>query len=171
MQLLWTNEVVDFINAVANFMDNVQVGNGHGVFILLPTDGSGNHRGYEDAVAANEFKQRVRWMLGSIPVGQTNEEYDRWWSDRCKMKRINFGRTQYNHCKVICADKKLLYVGSDNLYPNYNEEYGVWIDDRPAIDAWYEKFWTPRWTTATDATMDLRAGRSEFGPTMIDYQD
>lgn len=66
-------------------------------------------------------------------------------------------------------DKKLLYVGSDNVYPNYNEEYGVWIDDKPAIDAWFEKYWTPRWIKATDANMDPRAGRNDFGPTMIDY--
>lgn len=29
------------------------------------------------------------------------------------------------HTKTICVDRELLYVGSDNLYPSYNEEHGV----------------------------------------------
>ncbi len=28
-----------------------------------------------------------------------------------------------------------------NAYPSYNEEHGVWIDDRKAIAEWKGKFW------------------------------
>lgn len=52
----------------------------------------------------------------------------------------------YNHTKAYCVDKKLLCIGSDNPYPNYNEDHGVWIDDKAASDAWYEGNWKPRWS-------------------------
>lgn len=54
-----------------------------------------------------------------------------------------------NHSKVVCVDDKLLYIGSDNIYPSYNEEHGVWIDDDATIKAWKEKIWTELWDHRT----------------------
>jgi len=45
------------------------------------------------------------------------------------------------HTKTLCVDKQLLYVGSDNLYPSYNEEHGIWVDDKAAVSDWVENFW------------------------------
>ncbi|OAL38908.1 hypothetical protein AYO20_01659 [Fonsecaea nubica] len=47
----------------------------------------------------------------------------------------------YNHCKIVCVDGRLLYVGSDNAYPSFNEEHGVWIEDAAEVDSWKKKFW------------------------------
>src|SRR5256886_5764906 len=52
---------------------------------------------------------------------------DKWFDARCKIRRTSANGDRYNHCKVTCVDGKLLYVGSDNAYPNYNEEHGIWI--------------------------------------------
>jgi hypothetical protein len=62
------------------------------------------------------------------------------------VKRLSEDGTMYNHTKAYCVDKKLLCIGSDNPYPNYNEDHGVWIDDKAASDAWYEGNWKPRWS-------------------------
>lgn len=29
------------------------------------------------------------------------------------------------HNKVVCVDRTLLYVGSDNAFPQYNEQHGA----------------------------------------------
>lgn len=50
------------------------------------------------------------------------------------------------HCKLVCADEKVMYVGSDNAYPSYNEEHGIWHEDETAIKEWKDKFWTTLWT-------------------------
>jgi len=40
-------------------------------------------------------------------------------------------------------------VGSDPIYPAYNEEHGVWIDNENAIKAWKEKLWNELWAKRT----------------------
>ncbi|KAK0616637.1 hypothetical protein B0T14DRAFT_482960 [Immersiella caudata] len=49
------------------------------------------------------------------------------------------------HTKTICVDSELLYVGSDNLYPCYNEEHGIWVDDAKAVKSWMDDYWSPLW--------------------------
>lgn len=63
----------------------------------------------------------------------------------------------YSHSKVVCVDKKLMYVGSDNAYPCYNEEHGVWVEDELRgpyyVGDWVNKFFDPYWgTKCTDPT-------------------
>ena len=50
------------------------------------------------------------------------------------------------HTKTVCVDEQLLYVGSDNLYPSYNEEHGIWVDDKAALSDWVENFWKAMWS-------------------------
>jgi len=57
-------------------------------------------------------------------------------------RALGNGTDYYNHCKIVCVDDRLLYVGSDNAYPSYNEEHGVWIEDAAEVDSWKKKFWT-----------------------------
>jgi hypothetical protein len=59
----------------------------------------------------------------------------------------------YNHCKIYCIYKELLYIGSDNPYPNYNEDHGIWIDVIGTFDFWHTKYWAPRWNQSPDADM------------------
>ncbi|WP_189534086.1 hypothetical protein [Paludibacterium paludis] len=46
-----------------------------------------------------------------------------------------------NHCKLTLVDDALCYIGSDNAYPSYNMEFGVWIDDRTAIREFVQGYW------------------------------
>ena len=51
----------------------------------------------------------------------------------------------YSHSKIVCVDGKLMYVGSDNAYPSYNEEHGVWFEDPNQINSWLEGFFVDYW--------------------------
>jgi hypothetical protein len=141
-------------------MNGVPTKDGNGAFILLTSSksDSGAHNGWEDQPAANEFKQRLRWLAGR-PWLESDADYDKWFNARCQIRRISNNESRYNHCKVVCCDRKLLYIGSDNPYPNYNEEHGVWVDDKEAIDRWYAGYWDPRWKPSPPADMRPEAGK------------
>ena len=53
-----------------------------------------------------------------------------------------------NHSKLVVVDDALCYIGSDNLYPGYNEESGIWIDDQQAIQRFVDEYWTGLWQLA-----------------------
>jgi hypothetical protein len=60
----------------------------------------------------------------------------------------NFG--VHSNAKVVSIDDELLYIGSDNAYPSFNKEHGVWVDDTTAIEAWNRKYWTSLWDMSKD---------------------
>ena len=78
----------------------------------------------------------------------------------------------YSHSKIVCVDEKLMYVGSDNAYPCYNEEHGVWIEDKDAVGAWLEGFFEPYWTKHTTEPTDEKEyfdqGWKILGPNNFD---
>ena len=97
------------------------------------------------------MKQRIGLLAGQI------SDLDKWFDARCKIKRTSADGKRYNHCKVTYVDGKLLYVGSDNTYPNYNEEHGIWIEDQPAIESWRTTCFERRWSQAVDADLTSTA--------------
>jgi hypothetical protein len=168
-----TNAKADLIYALYNFMNHVSdPGNGtNGVFIILssprwqtsPERNNATHKGWEDEVAVKELKQRIR-VFASMTT-DPDEIFNAWFDARCHIKRISNDGTRFNHCKVVCTDMKLLYVGSDNTYPNYNEEHGIWIEDKIAIGDWYDKYWKLRWNNVCVATEPDKENK-KFAPTM-----
>jgi len=50
-----------------------------------------------------------------------------------------------NHAKCFFADDEVCYVGSDNLYPNANAEFGYLVEGR-AVQALLEDYWDQVWT-------------------------
>jgi len=102
--------------------------------------------GWEDKVPIWEIKRRLRIILkGSNLVPQN--EVDALMDEYLHIRRIlkNNGK-KFLHTKVICVDEKLMYVGSDNAYPCYNEEHGVWIEDEATVKAWMKKYWNGAWS-------------------------
>jgi hypothetical protein len=63
-------------------------------------------------------------------------------------RALGNGYYYYNHCKIVCVDDRMLYVGSDNAYPSYNEEHGAWIEDAAEVASWKTKFWNDMWDRA-----------------------
>lgn len=68
----------------------------------------------------------------------------------CRKIMNNDGK-YYNHTKIICIDNSVLYVGSDNIYPEYNEQHGAWIDRKENIQAWLDQYWSAAWGYGKDA--------------------
>lgn len=90
--------------------------------------------GLGDIVVIRKFSERIR-VLKHEPT----KYWPAWFEKRCEIKRIsNETGKLFNHTKAYCIDLKLLYIGSDNCYPNYNEEFGVWVEDEHAIKEWYD---------------------------------
>lgn len=53
------------------------------------------------------------------------------------------------HNKTFCVDKELLYIGSDNAYPNYNEEQGLLIDNTAqGAKTWVGEYYNQLWKIA-----------------------
>ena len=55
----------------------------------------------------------------------------------------------YNHSKLVVVDDSVCYIGSDNAYPSYLTEFGLWIDDRDSIQRFINEYWTPLWEHLT----------------------
>ena len=137
-----------------------------GVYIVLATKDPLIHDGWEDQTSIARFKRRLkRIMLGLISAagGVSEKQIDKALKECLHIRRVgkDDGRT-YSHSKIVCVDKKLMYVGSDNMYPCYNEEHGVWVEDGkngpyPVAD-WINTFFDPyfnkRCTEPTDADED-----------------
>lgn len=58
----------------------------------------------------------------------------------------------YNHCKVVCVDNRMMYIGSDNAYPSFDEEHGISIDDAAAVKTRQDKFWMGMWNRSAVPT-------------------
>ena len=81
-----------------------------------------------------------------MPTHLSDAEITSLVDEKFKIKRVleDDGKN-YLHTKVVVVDERLMYVGSDNAYPNYNEEHGVWIEDKGAIGEWVGGFWRGLW--------------------------
>ena len=55
------------------------------------------------------------------------------------------GKTIANHSKFWMVDDRVFYIGSDNMYPVNQQEFGYIIDDRKGADAMLESYWNPLW--------------------------
>ena len=87
--------------------------------------------------------------MGGLPKGAG----DITWAqiDEALKTKLHFHRigkddgTLWCHSKIVCVDEKVMYVGSDNIYPSYNEEHGVWIEDQKTISKWIDGYWSTLW--------------------------
>jgi hypothetical protein len=52
------------------------------------------------------------------------------------------------HCKLVVADDSVVYIGSDNAYPAYCEEHGLWVGDQSSIDDLITNYWNGLWEFA-----------------------
>ena len=138
----------------------------------------GQHNDYEDRASIRDLKQKLknilRGMLGlnnqlkrfsnvivsAVPAGDVfthvepipEAEIDRIVEERVLVRRALGNGIHYNnHCKIVCVDDRMMYVGSDNAYPSYNEEHGVWIEDADEVENWKKKFWNDMWARAVVA--------------------
>jgi hypothetical protein len=55
------------------------------------------------------------------------------------------GRTFANHAKFWMVDDRYFYIGSDNMYPVDLQEYGYFVDCRPAAAEMLKNYWNQLW--------------------------
>ncbi|KXH30632.1 hypothetical protein CSAL01_05380 [Colletotrichum salicis] len=126
-----------------NIVKNHPQDKSFGMHILLTTKDAGG--GYGDPYSWKTFREILTGLLGALelPSGTTAAEIIQ---DRVHCKRIMHNDNRYGqHSKIVCVDRELLYVGSDNIYPSYNEQHGVWINDKKNIEAWYSQYLDTAW--------------------------
>lgn len=130
--------------------------NTKGVTVLITTDKpkkGTNRDGWNDQMKIRELKRRLRIIMQNLSYAYGGIDPDK--IEPALNNLLHFKRTSttatgdgqelYNHSKIVVVDGRVMYVGSDNAYPSYNEEHGVWIEDRKTINSWlsfFENFWT-----------------------------
>ncbi|MEN3331001.1 MAG: hypothetical protein V7641_366 [Blastocatellia bacterium] len=133
-----------------------------GVEIVTSTMSTANG-GYYDLATAADFKAMLTdvmqgmLFLGYInPAGSIENTINKFLA----LKRIdnNNNGDHANHSKMVIVDDSVCYIGSDNAYPSYNEEFGLWIDDQPSIASFITDYWNGLWEFANPST-DTRKAR------------
>ncbi|KAE9378673.1 hypothetical protein N431DRAFT_460007 [Stipitochalara longipes BDJ] len=157
-KILLTNPVTDFLGAVGSALSKISRNNGDGVYIVLTTSKAGTRKDWEDQSKVTEIKRRLAILMKGMAAQTWNfpfisaDEVDDVIKKHLKIKRaLNDDGTTYCHNKIVCVDDKLMYVGSDNAYPCYNEEHGVWIEDSKTIQSWKKTYWDGLWSRCKDA--------------------
>lgn len=57
------------------------------------------------------------------------------------------GKSWNIHAKLVCVDGKLVFAGSDNIYPHYHKGFGCWVEEanvRAFMERYYDEIWTLR---------------------------
>lgn len=111
---------------------------------FLTANQAGRHPSGEDETSVVEVKRRLKAIMramaisGSTPI--LSNEIDELVKCEFVVKPVVTNASWFNHCKTVCVDRRLLYIGSDNTYPIYTEGHGCWIEDEKTIEAWFQSF-------------------------------
>jgi hypothetical protein len=111
----------------------------------------GDRADWEDQIAIDRIKSRLRRIMLGLPEFKTSQASVDAALKNFHVKRVLDDKgTIYSHSKIVCVDRKLMYVGSDNAYPCYNEEHGVWVVEEGKVGSWVKGFFNPYWDNCTD---------------------
>jgi len=104
---------------------------------------------WEDQTSIARVKMRIARIMKGLPAemgGIPGEQVEGAVNKYLHIRRcLEDNGQMYSHSKIVCVDKKLMYVGSDNLYPCYNEEHGIWVEDDATVKAWFNGFYKKYW--------------------------
>lgn len=144
----------DLLRAMATAVFNMEGAGFPQAGVLLATSAYSNTSGYRDPVRSGDFISRLvsvaRGMadLKELPLDAAAME-------AAVAKLVHYQRVLpeskdntsagVQHSKFVCVDQKLAYIGSDNAYPSYNLELGLWVDDAAALQALVSDYWVPLW--------------------------
>lgn len=127
-----------------------------GIYIVLGNTDTTRRGEWGDYRLIGDVRARIVPLLRGLDNKLTEAGALELLSKYLEIKRIRkpYGENGPDsiHTKTICVDRQLLYVGSDNLYPSYNEEHGIWVDHEPSVKGWISDFWDVLWAKATVAT-------------------
>jgi hypothetical protein len=152
------SETPDLVSGGQNFEKDSK-----GIYIVLTTNNTAGAKGdWADRTAIWEIKKRLKTIMHILPTSYGGIHHSQ--IDGLVDSMVHFKRTGttddgeehnlYSHSKIVCVDRKLMYVGSDNAYPCYNEEHGIWVEDQMTINTWLDGFFINYWE-ACKTPLDL----------------
>jgi hypothetical protein len=152
---MWPFDTLMAFGTALAAMSNNPAPTGIQLVTSCPTDANG---GYEDPVSLADFTAKLAGVMNAMqalgyihPSGSVQTVIE----SLLQYKRIDNSTTNPahgNHSKLVMVDDTVCYVGSDNAYPSYSQEFGIWLDDPSSIDALLSQFWTGLWSFAQPAT-------------------
>jgi len=96
---------------------------------------------------------KVAPLRTSAKDTQSEDEYT--WPGDFKVKCVGATKTMLaapaNHAKVYIVDDRAFYFGSDNLYPNLNQEFGYLVEDGALTKQFIKEYWTKLWNACKGA--------------------
>ena len=115
-----------------SFLDDVVAAlkRGAKVDILVSNHLANYSGGYTDDMGGKALQGVIADLMGSAPAGLT-------------VKRMPDPVS--NHAKVWIANDQVFYVGSDNVYPAFLQEYGFVVADAAATANFIKTYWNPIW--------------------------
>ena len=154
-----TNASTDLLIAIAQAIGTMSKSDSNeewkGVFIVQTTKIAKDRSGWEDQTSIERVKHRIRRIMNGLPSTAGGLPWDD--IDGAIEKHLHFKRVMkddgamFSHSKIVCVDRKLMYVGSDNAYPCYNEEHGIWVENEATVGAWLKGFFDPYWKIKCEA--------------------
>lgn len=109
--------------------------------------------GYEDPVSKQEFTDRLAEVMTGMqtlnyikPNGSIEEVIKKF--DYRRVDNQSPNPLYGNHSKLVIVDDSVCYIGSDNAYPCYCQEFGVWIDDQASLKSFLSNYWDGLWNFA-----------------------
>jgi phosphatidylserine/phosphatidylglycerophosphate/cardiolipin synthase-like enzyme len=144
----------DLLFGMGQALATMSTSNGAATGIELVCSTRDTANGYEDPVSAVQFAQALTTMMNGMQADgllDSTVNIDSAVSTYLHYKRIDPDTSHSvhaNHSKVVMVDDALMYVGSDNAYSSYNEEFGVWLDDSSSITAYLNQYWATLWQQA-----------------------
>ena len=153
-----TDHLIAIAQALGKISTNTSTDDFKGVWIVLATKKPDQHSGWEDQTSIPRFKRRLKRIMLGLPTGVggiPEKDIDNALSNLLHIRRVGKDDGNlYSHSKIVCVDKKLMYVGSDNLYPCYNEEHGIWVEDEVKgpyhVGSWINSFFGPYFKNCTE---------------------
>ncbi|KAL8378012.1 hypothetical protein RB595_008619 [Gaeumannomyces hyphopodioides] len=125
-------------------------------FYLVLSERVNDPLGYQDNTTLTDLKSRLEEVMSSMaksglinPVSNVSTILEtRFHAKRSVLDSPSLPDSKRLHTKVVDVDSSLLYIGSDNAYPQWNEQFGVWIQEQENIKAWEDGFFWGLWRRA-----------------------
>lgn len=100
----------------------------------------------------------VQLLLENLKVAPIRFSPDREWPaerayDQCGQPRV--ARKIANHAKLWIVDDRLFYIGSQNIYPSDNQEYGWIVEGESETAQLLSQYWNPLWHWSSQHLYEL----------------
>ncbi|KAL8343743.1 hypothetical protein RB601_004316 [Gaeumannomyces tritici] len=154
--LVWPYDLLMAISTALVSIDTNHPKDPEKGFYLVLSERVNDPLGYQDNTTLTELKSRLQIVMsGMAKSGLVNPVSDvstiletRFHAKRSVLDSPSLPHSKRLHTKVVDVDSSLLYIGSDNAYPQWNEQFGVWIQEQESVKAWEDGFFWGLWKRA-----------------------